>query len=111
MRPFTRSVPRRPGRSFWRPAFFAAIAAFYGAAGCGSAGAQSAESQARISDGVVKIGLILDMSGPYSDTTGIASATAAKMAVEDFGGRVLGMPIEVLVGDHENSPDRALRIA
>jgi branched-chain amino acid transport system substrate-binding protein len=73
--------------------------------------AAPAASPSRLSDGVVRIGLILDMSGPYADTTGIGSATAAKMAVEDFGGRVLGAPIEVLVADHHDSPDRAAAIA
>jgi branched-chain amino acid transport system substrate-binding protein len=77
----------------------------------GRAGAQPAGSAARISDGVVKIGLILDLSGPYSDNSGIATATAAKMAVEDLGGRVLGAPIEVVVGDHRNSASRAAAIA
>ena len=52
-----------------------------------------------ISDGVVKIGLILDLTGPYSANTGKGSAAAAKMAVEDFGGKVLGAPIELLVED------------
>ncbi|MGE5268322.1 MAG: ABC transporter substrate-binding protein [Thiohalocapsa sp.] len=74
------------------------------------AAAQPGEAPA-VSDGVVRIGLILDMSGPYSDTTGAASATAAKMAGEDFGGHVLGAPIEVLVADHHNSSDRAAAIA
>lgn len=76
-----------------------------------AAGAQSPPANPRISDGVVKIGLILDMSGPYSATTGIGSATAARMAVEDFGGRVLGAPIEVVVADQKNSPNRAAAIA
>jgi branched-chain amino acid transport system substrate-binding protein len=66
---------------------------------------------ARISDGTVKIGLILDMSGPYSDNTGEGSAIAARMAVEDFGGKALGAPIEVVVADHQNSTDRAGQIA
>jgi branched-chain amino acid transport system substrate-binding protein len=77
----------------------------------GRAGAQPAESAARISDGAVKIGLILDLSGPYSQTTGVATATAAQMAVEDFGGRVLGAPIEVVIGDHQDSADHAAAIA
>ena len=66
---------------------------------------------AEISDGVVKIGLILDLSGPYSENTGQGSATAAKMAVADFGGKVLGASIELLVADHKNSTDRAGSIA
>ncbi len=60
-----------------------------------------------ISDDKVKIGLILDMSGLYSDITGPNLATAVKMAVEDFGGQVLGKPIEVLVADHQNKADIA----
>ena len=55
----------------------------------------------------VKIGLLLDMSGVYADVTGIGSETAARMAVQDFGGKVLGRPIEVLVTDHLNKPDIA----
>ena len=65
----------------------------------------------KISDGVVKVGLLLDMSGPYADQTGVASATAAKMAVEDFGGKVLGAPIEVVVADHHDNADQAAEIA
>jgi branched-chain amino acid transport system substrate-binding protein len=55
----------------------------------------------------VRIGLLLDMSGVYADVTGVGSATAARMAVEDFGGSVLGRPIEVMVADHLNKPDIA----
>ena len=60
-----------------------------------------------VSDDKVKIGLILDMSGLYSDITGTNLATAVKMAVEDHGGKVLGKPIEVLVADHQNKADIA----
>ena len=98
-------------RSRCRLALFAALAAVFLASSPGRAGAQPADSAARISDGVVKIGLILDLSGPYSDVTGLASATAAKMAIEDFGGRVLGAPIEIVIADHGNSTDRAAAIA
>jgi branched-chain amino acid transport system substrate-binding protein len=55
----------------------------------------------------VKLGLLLDMSGVYADVTGVGSETAARMAVEDFGGKVLGRPIEVRVADHLNKPDLA----
>lgn len=55
----------------------------------------------------VRLGLILDMSGPYADVTGAGSVAAAKMAVEDFGGKVLGRPIEVLVADHQNKAEIA----
>lgn len=55
----------------------------------------------------VRIGLLLDMSGPYADMTGSGSETAAKMAAEDFGGTVLGQPIQVLATDMQNKPDIA----
>jgi branched-chain amino acid transport system substrate-binding protein len=60
-----------------------------------------------ISDGVVRLGLLLDMAGPYSDIGGAGSVLAARMAVEDFGGTVLGKPIEVIYADHQNKPDIA----
>jgi branched-chain amino acid transport system substrate-binding protein len=59
----------------------------------------------------VRLGLILDMSSVYADVTGPGSETAARMAVEDFGGEVLGRPIEVLVADHQNKPDIAGAVA
>lgn len=55
----------------------------------------------------LKLGLILDMSGPYADITGPGSAMAGKMAAEDFGGEVLGRKIEVLAADHFNKADVA----
>lgn len=73
----------------------------------GSAGAQTAG----ISDGVVKIGVLTDMSGQFSHESGEGSVTAIKMAVEDFGGKVLGKPIEVVVADHQNKPDTASALA
>jgi branched-chain amino acid transport system substrate-binding protein len=66
-----------------------------------------AQQTAQISDDVVKIGLLLDMSGPYADITGSGSETAARMAAEDLGGKVLGKPIEVIAADHLNKPDVA----
>jgi len=76
-----------------------------------AAAAQSIPANPVVSDGAVKIGLILDMSGPYSELTGKGSATAAEMAVEDFGGKVLGAPIQVIVADHHDSADQAAAIA
>ena len=70
-----------------------------------------AKPAAKISDGVVRIGLILDMSSLYADITGEGSATAARMAVEDFGGKVLGAPIEVMAADHQNKADIAAKTA
>jgi branched-chain amino acid transport system substrate-binding protein len=75
-------------------------------------GAVQAQSKAKapagkFSDGVVKIGLILDMASLYADITGEGSAIAARMAVEDFGGKVHGVPIQVVVADHQNKADIA----
>ncbi|MCB1539994.1 MAG: ABC transporter substrate-binding protein [Rhodoblastus sp.] len=55
----------------------------------------------------LKLGLILDMSGPYADITGPGSVMAGKMAAEDFGGEVLGRKIDVLSADHFNKADVA----
>ncbi|TAN01296.1 MAG: ABC transporter permease, partial [Rhizobiaceae bacterium] len=66
---------------------------------------------AEISDGVVKIGILNDQSGVYADFGGKGSVAAAKLAVEDFGGKVLGAPIEVVDADHQNKPDIASNIA
>jgi branched-chain amino acid transport system substrate-binding protein len=65
----------------------------------------AAQAQEKVSDGVVKIGMLEDMSSIYADITGVGAVTAAKMAVEDFGGKVLGKPIEVIAADHQNKPD------
>lgn len=59
----------------------------------------------------LKIGVLNDQNGPYSDQSGPGSVIAAKMAVEDVGGSVLGRPIEVLVGDHQNKADIGVGIA
>jgi len=60
---------------------------------------------AQVSDGVVKIGVLTDMTGLYSDLSGRGSVAAAQMAVEDFGGKVMGKRIEVVAADHQNKPD------
>ncbi|HWZ38090.1 MAG TPA: ABC transporter substrate-binding protein, partial [Bradyrhizobium sp.] len=67
--------------------------------------ALSQPSLAQVSDDVVKIGVLTDMNGPASTPTGQGSVTAAQMAVEDFGGKVLGKPISVIVGDHQLKAD------
>ena len=59
----------------------------------------------------LKLGGILDMSGLYADITGPGSETAAKMAVEDFGGEVLGRKVEIVAADHLNKADLAASIA
>ncbi len=59
----------------------------------------------------VRIGVLSDMSGMYRDIMGPGSVLAAKMAVEDFGGKVLGRPVEVISGDHQAKPDVGAAIA
>ena len=69
-------------------------------------------AQAQISDGIVKIGVLNDMSGLYSDITGQGSVVAAKMAVEDYikasGSK---LKVEVVGADHQNKPDVGSNIA
>ncbi len=61
--------------------------------------------------GPVKIGVLTDMSGMFSDIMGPGSVLAAHMAVEDFGGKVLGRPIEIVTRDHQANPDIGAAIA
>src|SRR5947209_19700001 len=68
-------------------------------------------AHAQISDDVVKIGVVTDMTGPASTPTGQGSVTSAQMAIDDFGGTVLGKPISVIVGDHQLKPDIGAAIA
>jgi branched-chain amino acid transport system substrate-binding protein len=71
----------------------------------------SGAAEAQVSDDVVKIGVLTDMSGPASTPTGPGSVAAAEMAVADFGGNVLGKPITVISADHQLKPDVAAGIA
>lgn len=59
----------------------------------------------------VKIGILNDQSGVYADYGGKYSVEAARMAIEDFGGEVLGQKIEMVTADHQNKPDLATSIA
>ncbi|MGE0737377.1 MAG: ABC transporter substrate-binding protein [Alphaproteobacteria bacterium] len=59
----------------------------------------------------IRIGILTDQNGPYADIVGAGSIHAAQMAVQDFGGKVLGKPIEVLGADTQNKPDVASAIA
>ena len=81
-------------------AFGVALAALCALAG-GSAMAQ----------GVVRIGVMNDMSGVYSDDQGPGSLLAAQMAVEDYGGRAAGQTVEVVGGDHQNKTDIGAQVA
>jgi branched-chain amino acid transport system substrate-binding protein len=65
----------------------------------------------QISDDVVNIGVLTDMNGPAATATGPGSVASAQMAVDDFGGQVLGKPIRVIVGDHQDKPDIGSAIA
>src|SRR5262245_54769658 len=71
----------------------------------------STAALAQVSDDVVKIGVLTDMNGPGSTPTGQGSVVAAQMAVDDFGGKVLGKTISVIVGDHQLKPDIGAGIA
>ncbi|MEH2476565.1 branched-chain amino acid transport system substrate-binding protein [Nitrobacteraceae bacterium AZCC 2161] len=53
----------------------------------------------------IKIGVLNDRSGPYADAAGEGSAVAARMAAEEFGNTILGVPVEILVGDHMGKVD------
>ena len=76
-----------------------ALALMLGAAGLATSAVQAQEK--------VKIGFITDMSSLYSDVEGKGGATAIQMAIDDFGGKVLGQPIELLTADHQNKADIA----
>ena len=86
------------------------LSIFLGAAmALATASAPAAENG--ISDGVVRIGVLTDLSGIYSEIGGQGSVVAAQMAVEDFGGKVLGKPVEVVSADHKNRVDIGAKTA
>lgn len=68
-------------------------------------------AQAQGTGDVIRIGILNDQSGPYADVGGKGSIVAAKLAVEDFGGKLLGKRIEIIAADHQNKPDVASAIA
>lgn len=80
-----------------------AVAALF----CGLPLSAVSQQKDAVSDGTVRIGLILDMSSLYADITGEGSVAAARMAIEDFGGKVLGKPIDLVYADHQNKADIA----
>src|SRR5258707_11852072 len=86
------------------------FAAFAGAVTT-SAALSILAAQAQISDDVVKIGVLNDMSGLYADLGGQGSVEAARMAIADFGGTVNGKKIELISADHQNKPDIGSAIA
>ena len=66
--------------------------------------------QGKLSDDVVRIGVLTDMSGVYAEYGGPGAVMAAKMAVEDFGGKMFGKEIQVVSADHQNKPDIAKNV-
>src|SRR3954453_1335828 len=68
-------------------------------------------ASAQISDGVIKIGVMSDMSSLYSDIGGPGSVAAARLAVEDFGAAKKGMKVEIVSADHQNKADVGSAIA
>lgn len=67
-------------------------------------------ARAQVSDNVVKIGVLTDMSAGQADSTGPGSVMAAKMAAEDFGGKILGKSIEIIYADQQGKPDVSAQI-
>ena len=74
-------------------------------------GLASSAAEAQISDDVVRIGVLNDQSSLYADAGGAGSVIAAKMAVEDAGGKVLGKPVDIVFADHQNKADVGINIA
>ena len=75
------------------------------------AGIDISAARAQVSDDVVRIGVLNDQSGLYADLGGPGSVTAARMAVEDAGGAVLGKPVEIVFADHQNKSDIGAALA
>lgn len=69
------------------------------------------QSNQSLSNSYVQIGVISDLSGVYKDIGGPGTIVAVKMAIDDFGGKVLGVPIEMVSADYQSSPARAASIA
>jgi len=88
-------------RSITRRAALAAVAA-----GMAAQAARAGETRR-----AVRIGVLTDQNGALSSISGGGSIEAVRMAVEDFGGTVLGLPVQVLFADHQNKPDLAVGIA
>src|SRR6516164_10863039 len=68
------------------------------------ASAYSGAADAQISDNLVRIGVLGDLSGVYADFGGPGNVVAARMAVEDAGGKVLGKPVDVIAADQRAKP-------
>jgi len=73
--------------------------------------AMASAADPKVSDDTVKIGVLTDMTGYYADLAGPGSVEAARMAADDFGGKVLGKPIVIVSADHQNKADVSSTIA
>lgn len=71
----------------------------------------SSVALAQFSGNVIRLGVLNDQSGPVADVAGEGSAVAARLAIEDMGGNIMGRPIELLSSDHQNKLDVAMSIA
>jgi branched-chain amino acid transport system substrate-binding protein len=72
-----------------------------------AAGAGPHGARAQVSADAVRIGVLNDQSTVFAANGGVGSVVAARLAAEDFGGRILGRPIEIVAADHQNRPDIA----
>src|SRR6476660_1380451 len=90
------------GRIFMRRNIIAALALLLCEAGL---------TASAVAQQPVKLGVLNDRTGLYADLSGMGSVHAARMAVEDYGGKVLGRPIEVIFADHQNKPDIGANLA
>src|SRR5687767_12893968 len=79
-------------------------------AGVAFAALTSGPVHAQFSDNFIKIGVLTDRSGIYSDINGEGSVVAARLAAEEFGNKVAGAPIEIITGDHQNKADIAANL-
>ena len=68
-------------------------------------------AQAQVSDNIIKIGVLSDMSSLYTDLAGAGSVVAARMAVEDSGIERRGFKVEIVSADHQNKPDIGSAVA
>jgi branched-chain amino acid transport system substrate-binding protein len=79
--------------------------------GAALSAAWATQAQAQLTDGVVKIGVLTDLSSLYADLAGPGSVTAARLAVADFNAAAKGIKVEIVSGDHQNKPDVAASLA
>ena len=71
----------------------------------------ASSAQAEIKGDAIRIGVLTDMNGVFATAMGAGSVEAARMAAEEFGGKINGKPIEILQADHQNKQDLAASLA